>query len=212
MVLKMRKKSWRNTKNTIRILCLMSYEELYNKAMNGDADALSRLIEDAEMGEATAQYWLSCQYEAEGPLKDEEQSDYWLDMAVYNGNPMAVEKRKRTPHRHNERTAGENKTSSVNMSEDNEAKNEEQEGKAKRKSKNYIWIWGIFLVLIVAKYISKCEEQRERDEGFDRFMEWVDHKEEIFNPSEHIETDSNLNIKADKEYIEWLEKKTRQTN
>lgn len=28
----------------------MSYEELYNKAMNGDADALSRLIEDAEMG------------------------------------------------------------------------------------------------------------------------------------------------------------------
>jgi len=70
----------------------MSYEELYEQAKKGDAEALENLVECAEVGEAEAQYLLSCLYETDGPLKNEEQSYYWLDMASYNGNQQAKQK------------------------------------------------------------------------------------------------------------------------
>lgn len=70
----------------------MEYEELNKKASLGDDNALEELIGYAEQGEADAQFLLSCLYEQDGPLKNEEQADYWLDMAVYNGHEQAKQK------------------------------------------------------------------------------------------------------------------------
>lgn len=70
----------------------MEYEELNKKASLGDENALEELIGYAEQGEADAQFLLSCLYEQDGPLKNEELADYWLDMAVYNGHEQAKQK------------------------------------------------------------------------------------------------------------------------
>lgn len=70
----------------------MEYEELNKKASLGDDNALEELIGYAEQGEADAQFLLSCLYEQDGPLKNEELADYWLDMAVYNGHEQAKQK------------------------------------------------------------------------------------------------------------------------
>ena len=70
----------------------MDFNELFKNASMGDEVALEELIDAAEQGEADAQYLLSCLYEQDGPLKNEEQADYWLDMAVYNGHEQAKQK------------------------------------------------------------------------------------------------------------------------
>ena len=70
----------------------MIYEELYKKASNEDNSALEELIDNAEQGDADAQYLLSCLYEMDGSLKNEEQADYWLEMAAFNGNEKAKNK------------------------------------------------------------------------------------------------------------------------
>lgn len=77
----------------------MNYEELYTKASKGDESALEELVDYAEHGEADAQYWLSCLYEMDGPLKNEEQADYWLDIAAFNGNQQAKQKLSARPLR-----------------------------------------------------------------------------------------------------------------
>ena len=70
----------------------MDFNELFKNASMGDEIALEELIDAAEQGEADAQFLLSCLYEQDGPLKNEEQADYWLDMAVYNGHEQAKQK------------------------------------------------------------------------------------------------------------------------
>lgn len=70
----------------------MDFNELFKKASLGDEIALEELIDAAEQGEADAQFLLSCLYEQDGPQKNEEQADYWLDMAAYNGHEQAKQK------------------------------------------------------------------------------------------------------------------------
>lgn len=55
--------------------------------------------------------------------------------------------------------------------------------------------------------MHKCEKEAERDKVFQELMTPMDKKSDNINPSEHIQIDSNLNIKVDKEYIEHLENK-----
>lgn len=57
----------------------MNYENLYNQAMNGNADALEALKADAGSGNAQAQFILSCVYDnIDSPFPDESLGMYWL--------------------------------------------------------------------------------------------------------------------------------------
>lgn len=57
----------------------MNYENLYNQAINGNADALKELKVEAGSGNAHAQFILSCVYDnIDSPFPDESLSIYWL--------------------------------------------------------------------------------------------------------------------------------------
>ena len=57
----------------------MYYEELYEKANNGDLSALKELESEAGAGNAEAQYVLSCVYDdVTSPFRNVELGMYWL--------------------------------------------------------------------------------------------------------------------------------------
>lgn len=61
----------------------MTYEDLYNQAMNGSTDAIKELNGYAGAGDAEAQYVLSCVYDnEESPFKDEGLGMYWLQKSA----------------------------------------------------------------------------------------------------------------------------------
>ena len=185
----------------------MNYEELYKKGTGGNDNALEELIGYAEQGEADAQYWLSCLYEMDGPLKNEEQADYWLEMAGYNGNEQAKQKLYERPLKpiKNKRDE-EGNDFSENTSETSKYRYVESEEEKSRRRINYIW-WILFPILLSLYYMHKCEKDAERDKAFQELITPIEQKSDNFNPSEHIKIDSDLNIKVDEQYIEYLKKK-----
>ena len=187
----------------------MNYEELYMKASKGEENALEELVEYAEQGEADAQYLLSCLYEMDGPMKNEEQADYWLDMAAYNGNECAKQKLYERPLRpiKNNKDEEEDDSSEANT-EDSGNDNVFSEEERKRWRIRIIW-WIIFPILFSLYYIHKCEEDAERDRAFKEQMIPFDQRSDNVNPIEHIQIDSNQHIKVDKDYIDHLEKKVK---
>ena len=183
----------------------MNYEELYIRATKGDEIALEELIDAAEQGEADAQYLLSCLYEQDGPQKNEEQADYWLDMAVYNGHEQAKQKYYEKPLKPI-KNYQEEKSSFEGPSDESENHHIESEEEKKAKRIRIIW-WIVFPILLAAYYMHKCENDAERDKAFKEQITPFDQKSDNFKPSEHIQIDSDLNIKVDEQYIEHLEKK-----
>lgn len=113
----------------------MNYEELYAKASMGDEIALEELIDCAEQGEADAQYLLSCFYEMDGPLKNEEQADYWLDMADYNGNEKAKQKLCERPLKPVKKHVDEDDDSSITSDKSDTNYIETEEEKSRRRIK-----------------------------------------------------------------------------
>lgn len=184
----------------------MNYEELYTKASKGDESALEELVDYAEHGEADAQYWLSCLYEMDGPLKNEEQADYWLDMAAYNGNKSAKQKLYERPLKPIKNNRDEEEDFSENAVPNSSNGNVYSEEDRKRWRIRIIW-WIIFPILFSLYYLHKCEEDAERDKAFKEQMIPLDQKSDNFNPSEHIQIDSIGKIKVDEQYIEHLKKK-----
>ena len=76
----------------------MYYEELYNQAMNGKADALEELKADASSGDAEAQYVLSCVYDnLNSPFKDISLGMYWLEKSAEYEFEPAKKKLKELP-------------------------------------------------------------------------------------------------------------------
>ena len=184
----------------------MNYEELYTKASKGDESALEELVDYAEHGEADAQYWLSCLYEMDGPLNNEEQADYWLDMAAFNGNEKAKKKLYERPLKpiKNKRDDEDNDSETLSQEATYNHINSEEE-KTRRRIK-IIW-WIVFPIILGIYYMHKCENDAKNDKAFQELVTPFDKKSDNINPSEHLQVDSNLNIKADKDYIEHLEKK-----
>ena len=61
----------------------MTYEELYNQAMEGNGDALETLNGQAGSGDAESQYVLSCVYDnIDSPFKDVDLGMYWLQKSA----------------------------------------------------------------------------------------------------------------------------------
>lgn len=183
----------------------MIYEELYKKASMGDEIALEKLIDCAEQGEADAQYLLSCLYEIDERLKNEEQADYWLEMAAFNGNEKAKKKLHERPLRPIKNNRDDEDDDSEKLSEEATYYHMNSEEEKTRWRIRIIW-WIVFPILLGIYYLHKCENDAKNDKAFQELITPFDQKSNI-NPSEHLQIDSNLNIKADKEYIEHLEKK-----
>lgn len=76
----------------------MYYEELYEKANNGDLSALKELESEAGAGNAEAQYVLSCVYDdVTSPFRNVELGMYWLKKSSDYGYELAVKKIKELP-------------------------------------------------------------------------------------------------------------------
>lgn len=182
----------------------MDFNELFKNASMGDEIALEELIDAAEQGDADAQYLLSCLYEQDGPFYNEEQADYWLEMAVYNGNQEAKKKLSERPLRAKKNNQCEEDASQ--LSEELETHYVESKKEKTRWKIRIIW-WILFPILLALYYMHKCEKDAESHRKFEELIKPMDQKSENFNPSEHIQIDSSLNIKADEQYIEHLKKK-----
>lgn len=105
----------------------------------------------------------------------------------------------------NEADAGaENMRNYINMAE--HAKKASDAEESRNSFFKWLW-WLLFPVLLTIYYMHKCENDAESHKAFQELITPMDKKSDNINPSEHIQIDSNLNIKVDKEYIEHLEKK-----
>lgn len=181
----------------------MTIEELYSKVSLGDEKALEELIDYANQGEADAQFLLSCLYENDGPLNDEEQSDYWLEMAAYNGNQEAKKKLSDRPLKPIKSNLFDDDT--IQSSEEPEDHYVESEEEKTRRKIRHLW-WILFPILLVLYHMHKCEKDAERERTFNELVKPMEQKIENFNPSEHIQMDSTGKIKVDEEYVKHLEK------
>ena len=179
----------------------MNFNELFENASMGDMIALEELIDAAEQGEADAQYLLSSFYEMDGPLKNEEQADYWLKMAVYNGNQEAKKKLSERPLRAKKSNLAEEDASQ--LSEELETHYVESGEEKTHWMIRLIWCV-LFPILFVLYHMYKCEKDAESNRMFEELIKPMDQKSENFNPSEHIQIDSGLKIKVDEQYIEHL--------
>ena len=71
----------------------MNYGELFNQAINGNAEALEELKADASSGDAEAQYVLSCVYDnPDGPYLDVDLGMYWLKKSAGYKYEPAIKK------------------------------------------------------------------------------------------------------------------------
>lgn len=186
----------------------MAFEELYSKASKGDENAQKELIDYAEQGEADAQYLLFCLYDMDGPFKNEEQANYWLDMAAYNGSQQAKDKVHERPFRPVRHHTDEEDSLAEEPVDESIPKHMGSEEETTRWKIRILW-WIVFPVLLVLYHINKCERDAESNRAFRELMTPMDQKSENFNPSEHIQMDPDLHIKVDEEYIEHLEGKTK---
>lgn len=85
---------------SLKYLLYMKYEELYNQAMHGNADALDSLDEMAARGDYEAQYVLSCIYDNVGsPFQDINLGMHWLTTSAGYGYEPAMKKIKELPLR-----------------------------------------------------------------------------------------------------------------
>lgn len=186
----------------------MNYEEIYSKASKGDENTLKELIAYAEQGEAEAQYLLSCLYEMNGPLKDEEQADYWLNIAVFNGNEQAKQKYYSRPLK-SIKNNPEEYNDSGEPSDEPKYNYVESVESGNNWNIRLIW-WILFPFLMALYYMHKCEKDAEREKAFKELIKPMDQKIDNFNPTEHIQVNSDLSIKVDEEYVEHLKKKYNQ--
>lgn len=187
----------------------MEYSEIYAKAKAGDANALKELTRYAEQGDDKAQYMLACLYEEEGELQDEAESYYWLDMAAYNGNwrAQAKQKQKRQYRKNvnnNESQDNDSKAEATKVDDQQLEKYFEQQEKSKKRA---TWIFRIvFLLFIIGYYTVRHINEEKQRAAMDASFK-IHKEEEFFDPREHIKIDSNHKIRADKEYIEYLQRK-----
>lgn len=78
----------------------MTYDELYELAMNGNADALEELNAKANSGDDYAQYVISCVYDnIDSPFCNVELGMSWLQKSAGNGNEFAQKKIKEMPRK-----------------------------------------------------------------------------------------------------------------